>query len=218
MSKLKLALFDMDGLMVDSERVYYECWKQTLQTYGEDITLEEYIGYCGVRYDETRVLFQQRRPWFDRYEESEQKSNDVFMKAVDAGIPLKPGLTELLDCLDEKGITEIIVSSSSNEHVERLLKPLGIRGRFAGVVGGMKVRRAKPAPDIFLLAAETYGAEPEECIVFEDSLAGIKASVAAGIPVICVPDMTPVPEELAKQCYAVCPTLADAAPLLDAFD
>ena len=218
MSKLKFALFDMDGLMVDSENVAFQSWKNTLQKYGEDITIEEYAGYCGLRYDQIREIFQQRRPWFHRFEEFEKESDVIFLEGIDAGVPLKPGLLELLDCLDEKGIVEIIVSSSSNEHIDRVLKPIGIKHRFAGIIGGKKVKHSKPAPDIFLLACETYGAKPEECIVFEDSIAGVKASVAAGIPVICVPDLTQLPEELEKQCYAVCPTLAEAIPLMDDFD
>ena len=218
MSRLKLALFDMDGLMIDSERLAFNCWKNTLQKYGEDVTEEEYVGYSGHRYDEIRVLFQQKRPWFHQFEEFEKESDLDFMNAIDAGVPLKPGLHELLDALDEKGIQKVIVSSSSNEHVERTLKPSGIKARFAGVIGGMKVKHSKPKPDIFLLACETYGVRPEDCIVFEDSIAGVMASIAANIPVICVPDMRPLPEELAAQCYAVCPTLAEAIPLIDDFD
>lgn len=218
MSKLKYALFDMDGLMIDSERTCYDAWKIALKPYGIDIDEAEYVTYTGHRYDEIQQMFRANHPDFHDFEKFDVEHNILFFEAIDRGVPMKPGLLELMDALEEKEIEKVIVSSSSNDHVHRVLDRHNVIPRFKGIVGGQMVKRSKPNPDIFLLACETYGVKPEECLVFEDSIAGVEASHAAGIPVICVPDMKPLPDDHVGLCYAICPTLADAIPLLEDFE
>ncbi len=210
----ELALFDMDGLMVDTERACFESWKYIMEQLGGSITEEEYVGYAGHRFDEIQQLFRANHREFERFDEFFRLNHLHFMEIIDSGVPLKPGLIELLDALDALGRRRVIVSSSGDEHIARVLRPSGVQARFQGVVSGDRVKHSKPNPEIFLLAAESYGVRPENCLVFEDSIAGVMAATAAGMPVIAVPDMLPLPTELAERCLAVCGTLADAIPVV----
>ena len=214
MAKLKLALFDMDGLLIDSERMVFECWEEVGRQMGHTITKDEYVTYTGQRFDTIKVRFEENHPGLD-ITEFFRRDNELLSAAIDKGVPLKPGVHELLDKMDELGIERVIVTSSGVPHMTRLIGPLGILKRFKGHINGDKVKRSKPDPEIFLLAASTYGVEPENCLIFEDSIAGVTAAHNAGIPVIAVPDMRPLPTELTDKCVAVCKTLADAIPYVE---
>ena len=215
MAKLKLALFDMDGLLIDSERMVFKCWEEVGRQMGYTITADEYVTYTGQRFDTIKDRFIANHPGIDT-EEFFRRDNLMLSEAIARGVPLKPGVHELLDKLDELGIERVIVTSSGVPHMTRLIGPLNILPRFKGHVNGDKVKHSKPDPEIFLLAASTYGVPPENCLIFEDSIAGVTAAHNAKIPVIAVPDMRPLPEELTKGCVAVCKTLADAIPYVEA--
>ena len=130
------------------------------------------------------------------------------------GVPVKPGLFELLDVLDTRGIKKCVATSTARSRADQLLSTAGLRGRFGTLIGGDSVSRGKPHPDIFLTAAETAGVKPENCLVLEDSAAGMEAAAAAGMRCIAVPDMSP-PDAAASACVnAVCADLREAADVI----
>ena len=127
------------------------------------------------------------------------------------GAPLKPGAKALLAHLRSRGIKTAIATSSTRERAIKLLDQHNLRPSFDAFVFGDEIRHGKPAPDVFLLAAEKLAAPPPECLVLEDSEAGIRAAHAAGIPVICVPDLKMPGEECRKLLLAQCESLNEVA-------
>ena len=112
------------------------------------------------------------------------------------GISLKPGLDDILDLLDERGVAAAVATSTRRERARAKLDRVGLLHRFAALVGGDDVARGKPAPDIFLAAAERLGVAAGDCIVLEDSEPGIIAAAAAGMTPVMVPDLHPPSAEL----------------------
>ena len=203
-------VFDMDGLMLDTERLAERCWSAaaTATGIGFDVTLiPSMIGrnardsrqFVLARYGDDYpidVLMQESRSQFDAIVERE-------------GIEVKPGLIELLDWLEAQRIPRVVATSTRRDRAEVHLERCALRSRFHALVGGDEVVNGKPAPDIFLLAAARVGAGPADCIVLEDSEPGIRAALAAGMIPIMVPDMHAPSVELLTHAPLVLSSLAD---------
>ena len=129
-------------------------------------------------------------------------------------MPRKPGAAEILAALNERGIPLAVASSTPEARVRQHLAEHGFLPRFDAVIGGDRLQRSKPAPDIFLLAAEALGAAPERCFVIEDSFNGIRAAHAAQMRPIMVPDMLPPTEEIAAMAEIVTEDLFGALEYL----
>ena len=130
--------------------------------------------------------------------------------AATVGLELKPDIVTLLQWIRRQGLKAAVASSTRSDIVERYLEGAGIRDYFSGIVGGEMVEKSKPEPDIFLKAAQLCGLKPEQAVVLEDSENGIRAAVAAGIPVICVPDLKMPEDEVRKMVnIMVTPSLPD---------
>ena len=184
-------IFDMDGVIVDSEKTYLEIERQMYDELGIPVSQEEHRHFIGAA---ERSMWQYMK---DKYKipaetrtlvEEERKR---FMSRLDTpgGIPLMPGILELLETLADKGIPCLVASSSSREIVEKVLRIFRIRHFFKDITGGDEVTHSKPAPDIFLDAAAKAGMEPEHCLVIEDSANGIRAARSAGMKVIALPGL-----------------------------
>lgn len=182
------AILDMDGVVVDSEPLHYLSEKEMLSKRGVDLQpsdVKEIIGRTemeGIEYFRSRFGLKDGAKQL--YEEKQKIYKRMLRKAV------KPtrGLFEVLNALEGKGITLAIASSAPRENIDIVLKALGIENRFRAVVSGDDVERGKPSPDIFLLAAQRIGTEPENCLVIEDAQNGVEAAKRAGMTCIAVPN------------------------------
>ncbi len=208
---IKTVIFDLDGLLVDSEMLTYEFYKGILAERGIDFPLKTYTDvYCG------RTAVRNMTELIENYDlpfdlESgmalTRETEKEYLKTK--GVPLKKGAKELLEFLKSNGCGIYLASSSGRDRAYRILSVNGIDGYFDGGVFGDEIEHSKPAPDIFLKAREKAGAKAEGCLVLEDSDAGIHAAYAAGIPVICIPDLKQPSEESRKMAKLVLPSLLD---------
>lgn len=212
---IKAVIFDLDGLLVDSEVTWYKVCKEIVESHGHEFPLEDYVkNHSGKTIVDNAELYKVN------YQLPYDNETIVDMmvasesRYVEQGIPLKEGARELLEYLKENGYKVILGTSSTRERALTILKGDDADGYFDEFVVGYDVERSKPFPDIFLLAAEKAGAKPEECLVLEDSAAGIQAAYAAGIPVICIPDLKTPGEEDAAKTAAILPSLADVIEYL----
>lgn len=190
-------IFDMDGLMLDSERLTSGFWKQAGERIGEDIPMEFLDSFRGRNPAAIQEAFlEQFGPEFEFERCRDIKTRLQYEYVREYGIPLKKGLLELLDYLKEHGIRMAVATSTDRGLADAMLMKAGIREYFDAFIYGDMVERSKPYPDIFLRAAKEIGVLIQECLVLEDSIAGVEAGKAAGGYIIHIPDMIVVPKEV----------------------
>lgn len=200
------AIFDMDGLLFDTELVYNDEWYYIAGLYNLQINpvmLDELRGTNGSRM--TGIV---NRYWPDV--DAEKLTNELFAHAavsLSKHVPMKPGVLELLKYLKRNGVHMAVASSAPMELIQRNLCLTGIVSYFDAVVSGEQVIHGKPCPDIFLLAADKIRLKAEDCYVFEDGINGVKAGIQAGCSTIMVPDLVPPVKELYEQCTGIYPDL-----------
>ncbi len=213
---IKAVIFDLDGLLIDSEPIAYGILQDMIKPYGGFITLDDYINnYLGrtVKFSVDKLTAYYNMPLSS--EENLKEYFKIEEKRIEKGIPLKKGGKELLIYLKEKGYKTIVASSSVRERAEKILKYHNISEYFDNLVFGYEVERGKPYPDIFIKACEKLGVEPNEAIVLEDSGAGIEAGYAANVPVICVPDLKAPQEDVLSKASYVFPDLFKVIEFLE---
>ena len=208
-------IFDMDGVIFDSERVFLECCIEA----GEHFKLDRVEEVCRLCIGTTskmtaQILMDEYGPDFP-LDEYRKETNELFWKRYDeAGqLPVKTGVRELLELFKKQGRPLAIASSTRSEVVKRQLNDAGLLDFFDQVIGGEQVTRSKPEPDIFFSAAEALGVAPEKCLVIEDSHNGIRAAHTAGMIPIMVPDLLPVTDEMREKAWKILPSLVDVAEL-----
>lgn len=206
-------IFDMDGLLLDSEPLYRITWQSAAATLGCPIDDEFYARFVGRGNDEAERLLCERFGDALPLDEFRTRWRKDWDERLDAMPPArKPGAIELLDLLDERGIPKALATSSPHVMALRCLGDLA--PRFSAFAFGDEVEHSKPAPDLFLLASERLGIAPAECLVLEDSEAGVRAARAAGMEVIMVPDLIAPSEEVAAIALRVCRSLRDVLVIL----
>ena len=188
---IKAVIFDMDGLLIDSEMISYKCYRDFLKNYGFEFTLKEYIKDFPGKQLITSLNFIKEHYHLDY---DVDKAIDVFHEyeseyIKNEGVDLKPGAKELLQYLKEHHFKTIIATSSREKRAQSLLEKHQVMQYMDNIVYGFEVEHGKPAPDIFLKACEKLNVLPEEALVLEDSEAGIDSAYQAHIPVICIPDL-----------------------------
>jgi HAD superfamily hydrolase (TIGR01509 family) len=203
-------VFDMDGLMLDTEPLYKAAWQRASAELGYKLDDPSYLKLVGRPteecYQDLRAQFGERFP-FDVFR---SRWAELWRDAADEGIPTKPGLHELLAFIEERGLPAAVATSSDVDYASFSLQQAGLAHRFDVVVTGDQVARGKPAPDIYLEAARRLGVEPQCCIALEDSEAGIVAAAAAGMVALLVPDLTRPSAVAVQAAYRVCDSLRDA--------
>ena len=200
---MKLVIFDMDGLIFDSERLFKDKLSEAMAERGYMLELEVYLSSLGANSDSSRRIMLDRYGEDYPYEEISAEARRAFNEYVmKNGIPVKRGIPELLNYLNSCGIRCAVASSTRSELVKMYLEMSRLDGYFDIVIGGEAVKPSKPAPDIFLKACGEAGVKPSEALVLEDSENGILAAVNGGIPVICIPDMKQHDSGLLGKCAA----------------
>lgn len=205
----KGAIFDMDGLLFDTERIYQQIWQEIAEKRG--IVLGEGFlkAISGTNGAYMCRIIENYYQVSDGHAIMQECMGRVRDK-LSVHVPVKKGVYEILDFFQKEGIRMAVASSSAAEQIESNLETAGIREYFSAVVSGMEVRHGKPAPDIFLCAAERIECEPGACFVFEDSENGIKAGHAAGCMAIMVPDLVEASSGILPYCTKICPDLLQA--------
>ena len=208
-------LFDMDGVVLDTEALYARFWREAAAALGHTMSYEQALGMRSL--SSTAGQAQLERYFGKGVSRAEFRAKRIeLMDAyIDVhGVALKPGIRELLDHLEEKGIKAAITTSSPLERVRRYLGPYGILERFECLCSGADVPRGKPEPDIYLHGAACLGLKPEYCIAIEDSPAGVLSAYRAGCKAVMVPDLDQPDAETQKLLFAKTDSLVDVIDLI----
>lgn len=213
---IKAVIFDMDGLMFDTETLNMEGWKFAGKLHGYDMPEDLIRAHIGANAVTTRKLMQEHfGANFDFDAVRRDRIDHAFRYIKKHGMPLKPGLQKLLAYLKEKNIKTAIGSSSEERFVRFYLEHADLDHTFDVVVCGDMVDRSKPEPDIFLLALERLGVAAEQCLVLEDSYNGIIAAHRAGIRCVMIPDLLPPTPETEKLLFRRVHSLTDVIDLIE---
>lgn len=197
--RVRAVIFDMDGLLLDSERLAYAIGRDVSRDMGIPWRHEVALQMIGLNSREHERLLKGAYGEDYPVDAHHAEFGRRYEAAIAAGeIPLKPGVGELLDALDRLGLPRAVATSTRRSRALPKLAAVGVLARFDGVVGGDEVSRGKPAPDIFIAAARLLGVAPQACVVLEDSNPGVRGALACGAQALMVPDMlAPDPELLA---------------------
>lgn len=205
--RLRGLVFDMDGLMLDTERLSQRCWQAAAADLGVDFPDALFRQLVGRNLAGIERLVREAAgpalPWA----EFARRAAAHYDEALREPPPVKPGVHALLDLADALGLPSTVATSTARCWAERKLRSTGLWDRFPAVTTGDEVARGKPAPDIFLLAAARLGLEPAACLVLEDSPNGVRGAAAAGCAVVMVPDLIAPDDELRALATAVAPDL-----------
>ena len=203
-------IFDMDGLMFDTERLATVLWNQVGDELRIDMTEEFLDSFRGQNPTAIRNAFLQRFGREFDFDGCMGRKDELQHRYIEEkGVPLKEGLPELLEYLKGQDIRMAVATSTQQSLAEKMLKIAGVYEYFDAVAYGNKVKRSKPFPDIFQKAAEDLGVPMRECLVLEDSISGVQAGTAAGGYIIHIPDVVVVPEEVKDGITAELRSLRD---------
>lgn len=192
-------IFDMDGIMVDTERLFIDKWCEIMREKNMEEHREVVIHCIGLDHKLTRQHVSDcLGADFDYMDIMGEINRRSVLHCAEHGIPVKPGLIELLDKLDEWEIPYAVATSTKQDNARKRLEGIGVLERLHGLVTGDMVEKGKPEPEIFLRAAEMLGIPAEDCIVLEDSPHGILAAKRAGCRPVMIPDLKEPDEETAK--------------------
>lgn len=205
----KGAIFDMDGTLLDTERLYKESWTYLAKQYGQIHNQEFPLAVCGSSGEEMLSIIRKYYPNVDAVQFREDCYTRVA-QIVEKNVPVKKGAKEILTFLKEKGIRLAVASSSRHKQIEKNLDKAGLLPWFDVLIGGDEVVNGKPNPDIFQTAAKQIGCTPEECYVFEDGMNGIRAGAAAGCSTMMIVDLTLPNKEAEEICTGIYDNLLEA--------
>ena len=195
--KYKAVVFDMDGVIFDSERLVLECWAEIAQKKGIKCMDEVFHQCIGTNMIKTKEILLENYGEDFPFDEFRTEASILFHSRYDNGrLPMKTGIKELLVYLKEQGVKIGLASSTRYEVVHQQLKDAGILSYFQTLTCGDMVKQSKPEPEIFLKACESLFIKPEEALAIEDSFNGIRSAYRAGMLPIMVPDMIAPNEEM----------------------
>jgi HAD superfamily hydrolase (TIGR01509 family) len=180
-------VFDLDGLMVDSEPLAYQAWQMVLQSLDRDLDDDTYSRMVGLRLEESSSLLKQTLKLSQSSSELAAKKEVYLAKIREQGVPPMPGLNEIVTAIERRSIPWGVATSSRRSYAIDILNQLELLDNCQVIAGGDEVPRGKPAPDLYLLAAERLKMPPTTCLALEDSVPGAKAALAANMTVVGVP-------------------------------
>lgn len=212
---IKAIIFDMDGLMIDSERVTFECYQERLKDMNLTMDEEFYKTLLGKP---IKGIYQR---FYDVYGNDfpiENVIQDVHRLMAERfeteGVPVKKGLVELLHYLKDNNYKTIVATSSNRDRVDKILAQAKITEFFDDSICGDEVTKGKPNPEVFLKSCQKLGVNVDEAIVLEDSEAGIQASYDANIKVICIPDMKYPEKQYEEKTFKILKDLTEVTAYL----
>lgn len=212
---IKAIIFDMDGLMIDSERVTFECYQERLKDMNLTMDEEFYKTLLGKP---IKGIYQR---FYDVYGNDfpiENVIQDVHQLMAERfeteGVPIKKGLVELLHYLKDNNYKTIVATSSNRDRVDKILAQAKITEFFDDSICGDEVTKGKPNPEVFLKSCQKLGVNVDEAIVLEDSEAGIQASYDANIKVICIPDMKYPEKQYEEKTFKILKDLTEVTAYL----
>lgn len=208
-------LFDMDGLILDTERLYTRFWQEAAQALGFPMTREQALGMRSLNRDTAKKQMENYFGPNIPYAAIRQLRIRLMDEYIaENGVEAKPGIYALLDALEAHGIPAAVTTSSSLERARDNLTRLNLFFRFARICQGSDVPTCKPEPEIYLYGAASLGLPPENCLALEDSPAGILSAYRAGCMPIMVPDQDQPDEKTREILFARADSLADIISLL----
>lgn len=212
-------LFDMDGLVLDTEKLYARFWMEACRFYGYPMTQEQAMQMRSANH---RLGAENLHRFFGAdvdYEQCRRKRIELMDAHIAANaVEAKPGIFALLDYLDATGIPAAITSSSPADRIKKHLGSLGLFHRFSKICTAYDVPLGKPAPDIYLYGAASLGLDPKECLALEDAPTGITSAYQAGCLCTVIPDLDQPGSDTLARCYARADSLADIIDLLKRFN
>ena len=196
-------LFDMDGVVLDTEKLYARFWAEAANALGYCMSYEQALGMRSLNSTAGQAKLESYfGPGVSRAVMRDKRVELMDAYVAEFGVEAKPGIHELLAVLKGQGIKTAIATSSPMDRATAYLGGLGLLDKFDRICSGHDVKCGKPAPDIYLYAASCIGISPENCLAIEDSMAGIRSAHAAGCWPVLVPDLDGSNEEMRKMLYA----------------
>lgn len=209
-------IFDMDGLLVDTEIMHREAMMAAIEASGHNMSVSMYMGTIGMPSDAARdTLVRHYGSGIDIdavWADASERFHDMTLSCK----YMKTGVEELLDALDAIGMRRAIATSSRHQAVDRHLSAHGLDGRFDAVVAHGDYTRGKPNPDPFLKAAELLDVAPAFCLALEDSHNGVRAASEAGMMTIMIPDLLHATDEMHQLCIRIADDLHEVRDLIEA--
>ena len=212
------AIFDMDGLLIDSERTIMRAWVESAHAFGIALQPNAYASVVGRAEPESTAILTSLLGGTEAFLAVRSRVADLLSReSRDPVFALKSGVRELLALLQSMDVRCAVASSSSAAEIRHRLNAVDVLPHFGAVAGGDEVPRGKPDPAVYKLAAERIGVSASACLAFEDSENGARAALAAGAQVVLVPDLRRPPESLARSSIRVLRTLTDAIEYVPAW-
>jgi HAD superfamily hydrolase (TIGR01509 family) len=211
---IQAVIFDMDGLLLDSEPLYRAAWQRALRKFGYELTDKRYAQLAGRNREDGERMLSEEFGWSVPLDEFRPLCEQYEAEEFSRPIRKRPGVDELLAWLEERGIQKAVATSTECRRAVRYLTEADLIGRFCAVAAGNEVAHGKPAPDLFLLAAQRIGKPAAGCLVLEDAEPGIRAARAAGMRAFLVPDLIAPSDEVSRLADGVFASLSDVAARL----
>ena len=213
---VRAVVFDMDGLLFDTETLYRDCMLAAAAARGHEMPVDLYLRMIGLPWGGSFTLLRDHFGEAFDVQAFLDTAKAHFLERRNAELAMKAGVTEVLDALDARGLPRAIATSSSHDSVTHHLEMHRLTGRFHALVAHGDYARGKPAPDPYLTAAERLGVAPEDCLALEDSHNGVRAAAAAGMMTVMVPDLLEPTEEMQTLCVRIARDLHEVRSLLGA--
>lgn len=212
---IKGVIFDMDGLLLDTERLTFDLCSRAAEQMGFTLSMELFKTTVGLRSLDTRKIYEKEFGEGFDYDRLREQNLAWFWEYIkEKGAPVKKGVFELLSFLKDNEIKSAVATSTSSATAPKILEKAGITVYVDAVVCGDMVKRGKPEPDIFLEAARRLKLPPEQCMGLEDSINGILSVHKAGMLPVMVPDLLPPTEEISPLLYAQTEDLEQVIPII----
>ena len=207
-------IFDMDGLLFDTEALYQQAYVEAAKLGGYDVPVDVIRLSIGVPWVRGRGLMLQQLGEQFPIDDYYTRMTDRFVELSATELRLKSGVLELLDLLDDLDLPRCIATSSAHATVRQHLSAYGLTHRFHAVIAHGDYTNSKPAPDPYLVAAERLAVPVGLCLALEDSHTGVRSASTAGMMTIMVPDLVPATPEITSLCHSVSQSLYDVAALI----